>query len=414
VITARLQVAAAGVGAAIVASAMVAMSSSVGADYAAPPCDPDICDDAAIPIDALVRGDFHAFFSEQQPMGPFSLLLRAPLAGLSWLLGDGGQLARYRLGSFACLLAAALLALWLARTMARRGMPWTAWAIVPIGVLVNPLTYQALNWGHPEEVLAAALCTAGVLAAAHNRGVPAGLLLGCALATKPWAVLAVPVALVAAPSGAVRMRLAAAAVPVAGALLAPMFLLDPDRFLAVQHGVGTGADLTNKVTAANVWFPFADASTARGIDPHGLFTTTTQYSLPTWVAAVSRLAVVAVAVAVPLAFARRGRGGEDALAVLALVLLVRCLLDPMSFSYHHVPFLVALVAWEALRRRVPVASIATFAAVIVTQELVAPARDATLVNVFYLTWTVPLASYLAWVTVGPRRIAGREAPAYVS
>ena len=41
---------------------------------------------------------------------------------------------------------------------------------------------------------------------------------------------------------------------------------------------------------------------------------------------------------------------EDALGLLALLLLLRCVLDPWNNDYYHAPFLLALLAWEALAR----------------------------------------------------------------
>src|SRR5436309_14101190 len=93
---------------------------------------------------------------------------------------------------------------------------------VPAAVVLSPLTYSALQFGHPEELLGAALCAGGVLAAARGRSLFAAALLGCAIATKQWAILAVPVALVAMPRG--RGRLFGAAAGVAGLFTVPMLL----------------------------------------------------------------------------------------------------------------------------------------------------------------------------------------------
>ena len=46
------------------------------------------------------------------------------------------------------------------------------------------------------------------------------------------------------------------------------------------------------------------------------------------------------------------------LALLALLFLLRCLLDPVDNAYYHVPFLLSLMAWEGLvRRGLPLVSI---------------------------------------------------------
>jgi hypothetical protein len=51
-----------------------------------------------------------------------------------------------------------------------------------------------------------------------------------------------------------------------------------------------------------------------------------------------------------LAYRRRGSLAvrDSALAVLALVFLLRCTLDPVDNAYHHLPLLLALLAWEAV------------------------------------------------------------------
>ena len=65
--------------------------------------------------------------------------------------------------------------------------------------------------------------------------------------------------------------------------------------------------------------------------------------------------MIAVALALSLlvrAPARRGNP-DDLLQLVALLFLLRCVLDPLTFSYHHVPFLIALISFEALRRPRP-------------------------------------------------------------
>jgi hypothetical protein len=58
------------------------------------------------------------------------------------------------------------------------------------------------------------------------------------------------------------------------------------------------------------------------------------------------------------------RRGTDVLLLFALLCALRCLLDPWDNSYYPLPFLLALLTWEALRfTRPPLISLlATFAA----------------------------------------------------
>jgi hypothetical protein len=392
-----------GIALAVLAAALVALWSPSGMDYLAPSCVNSVCDDAGPSIDALSHGDLREFFAEQPPMGSFSLLLRTPPAVAS-NLADGNDLVVYRSGVFICVLAAGLLAVFLAMSMIRRGRPWTIWALVAAAIVVNPLTYQAAYWGHPEEVLAAALTVGALIASGRRRWLLGGLMLGAALATKQWAALVVVPALIAAPAGT-RVRLALTAAALAAALTVPMLAADPDRFQAAQEMVSSASSYTNTVTATNLWWPFASKSTDEGIDGFGQTTTITQYSLPDDVGRVLHLGVIAVALALSLLYARRrGRGNpDDVLQLVALLFLLRCVLDPLTFSYHHVPFLIALISFEALRRPVPVLSAVAIGALLLMNEVVVPLGEPVLINAAYLAWTIPLAGAMALSLFAPRR-----------
>src|SRR5439155_2071290 len=166
----------------------------------------------------------------------------------------------------------------------------------------------------------------GVLAAARGRSLFAAALLGCAIATKQWAILAVPVALVAAPRG--RGRLFGAAAGVAGLFTVPMLLADPSRFWLAQKSVGIATTFQHTVTASNVWFPFAQTSTGRTLTitgPHVM----SQYSLSSALGHLTHPLAIAVALALTVAYGYRRRGAvpAEALQLLALVMLVRCILD---------------------------------------------------------------------------------------
>jgi hypothetical protein len=117
------------------------------------------------------------------------------------------------------------------------------------------------------------------------------------------------------------------------------------------------------------------------------------------------LGVIAAALMLCLLYARRrGRGNpDDLLELVALLFLLRCMLDPVALSYHHAPFLVALIAYEALRRRVPVLSAYTIAAVLLMNELVVPSGNPGLINAVYLAWSIPLAGALALSLFAPER-----------
>ena len=186
-------------------------------------------------------------------------------------------------------------------------------------------------------------------------------------------------------------------------LFAPMLIGDPGRFLLAQKSVTTWLPFQHTVTASNVWFPFAQSST--GVTPNGGHAIT-QFSLPPAIGHLTHPLVIAVALALAVAYGyrRRGAAPEEALQLLALVMLVRCVLDPLTCSYHHGPFLVALVSYEALRRRVPVLSGFAIAAILLMTHVIVPMKDASLVNAFYLAWTLPLIVALGISVLAPGRM----------
>ena len=63
-------------------------------------------------------------------------------------------------------------------------------AIAATLLIVNPVSLDALRLGHPEERLCSSLCVMALLFA-RDRQIVAGILLGSALATKQWALIAI-------------------------------------------------------------------------------------------------------------------------------------------------------------------------------------------------------------------------------
>jgi hypothetical protein len=341
--------------------------------------------DAGPAIDALVHLDPHAFFQHEPQMGALSLLLRWPFAALAGLW-DGDAIDVYRLGAFACLLVAALVGLFLAREMHRRERSAPVIALALGLWLLSPPTLHAVDIGHPEELVGGALCVLAVLL-----GPPAasGVALGLALATKQWALVAVPATLLGSRNP---FRAGAIALAVWLPLELPLVLGNLDAYGRVtDFGVVLGRP-------SGLWWPLV------GIVPASV------------IESAARAAVLASAGLVSVLAWRRGgaRDLQGRLALLALVLLLRALLDPTGNVYFGVPFLMALIALEGLYgSRGPFVSVC--AATLLTISFV-PLRlfDSTAaVNAFYLAWAVPLAAYL-WRRTGARRgtraAAGRAYP----
>jgi hypothetical protein len=96
---------------------------------------------------------------------------------------------------------------------------------------------------------------------------------------------------------------------------------------------------------------------------------------PSWLGGLGHSLVIVLMLPLTAVYARarrddvRGRG-TDVLLLFALLCALRCLLDPWDNSYYPLPFLLALLTWEALRlTRPPVISLlATFAAWLILRE----------------------------------------------
>jgi hypothetical protein len=205
--------------------------------------------------------------------------------------------------------AAALLAAALVRRMRRRGQHATACAAAGALCVANPFALDAVALGHGQELLAGALCAGAALAALRPRTGAAATGLGLALASAQWAAVAVLPVLAAARGR--RLRLVVLAVGVAALATGAVLALG---------GSALGGDLA-------------------------------------WPALL----------AVPLTalwWSSPRRTPDDALALLALLFLLACVLDAGRQTYEHVPFLLALVAWEGLTRRgLPIASLVSALAI---------------------------------------------------
>jgi hypothetical protein len=132
---------------------------------------------------------------------------------------------------------------------------------------------------------------------------------------------------------------------------------------------------------------------------------------PEWLAPLTRPMIVGMSFAVSLAWwVRSGprRNLDDVLGLLALVLILRCMIDPWNLVYYHLPLVAALAAWEARRGRdLPVLSVVVTAACWLT-FVVYDARTGNGPFLAYLAWAVPLAVGLGIALLRP---ATAQAPA---
>jgi hypothetical protein len=307
----------------------------------------------AMPAFAAIAHGHVSQFLALAPAYGGSLVERAPFAALPGLWG-GGALAVYRMVAVPCLLASAMLAVWLLAGMRRRGASTLERAVVLGLCAVNPIALLALEIGHPEELLGGCLCVGAVLVASQPTMRPramailAGALLGLAIANKEWALVATaPVLLALAPAR--RPIAVASCVLAAGIVLAPLLLGSGGHF--VTSAKASASVSTTIFQPWQVWWFFGH----HGALVHGLFGAPKPgYRIGTaWASTLSHPLVILSGVAIAAVLWPRSRrtalGRERALLALALVLLARCLLDTWNISYYMLPFLLAVLAWEAMR-----------------------------------------------------------------
>jgi hypothetical protein len=376
------------------ASAVMALANTSAGDYP---------DDAAPAMNALLDGNLAVALARQPLMGSFSLVVRAPFAAVARAAG-GDSLLIYQLGTIPCLMSVGLLGLALAARMRRRGQSTGACVAAAALCLVNPLTWEAIRLGHPEELLGGALCVGAVLAALRGRAVTAGVLLGLALGTKQWAVLAALPVLAAVPAR--RLRLCAAAGLVAVALTLPLVVGNTSSFSGTARQAAWGGERVHPFNALWPLAPTEDRVISVGDDQ----SVVTLRVLPRWLAHLVHPAIVLLAVPLMLLWWRSPRRTpDDVLALLALLFLMRSLLDPVNNAYYHVPFLLALIAWEGLTRRgPPLVSLLSSATIYYTIYKAGWTEDVAVRNALYLAVTLPVMVFLAVrVYASPRRHLAR-------
>jgi hypothetical protein len=369
--------------------------------------------EAAAALTALVHGHV-AMFLRLAPAYGGSLVERAPFALLPGLWG-GGALAVYRAVAVPCLLAGAVLGAWLVTRMRRAGAPRGARALTLALCVANPIALNALEIGHPEELLGACLCVAAVLLAAADRPLWAGVALGLAIANKEWALLAAAPTLLALPPPR-RAACAAFASAVAAAVLAPLALVHSGGFVAATRA--SAAPPATIFHQDQLWWFFGHLPAPGAASS----LTVGRRVAPAWTSAISHplILLVGLALGVALYLVERRRGAptsvRSALLALALALLLRCVLDTWDIPYYMLPFLLALLTWEvyAAPARLPLIAGGAIALSSVTPLWLLGHATADVQTLVFLGWTLPLAVALAVLLVAsvarPRRRSTAATP----
>ncbi|MDX6634663.1 MAG: hypothetical protein QOF06_866 [Solirubrobacterales bacterium] len=383
---------------------LMAMLAAWLTTFTGPPADWKI--DAQPAVEALAHGRVGDYLNADALMGPFATLIQAPFVALS---GTSGE-AAYPWAVFPCLLVAGFVGLYLARIAARRGAGWLTQALLAALVLLNPLTFEAIENGHPEEILTAALAVAAVAAAAEHRARRAALLLGLAVASKQWAVIAILPALLALPVA--RLRAGALAAAVAVVLFLPAVVASPSSFFGVQTQVaGTG----QVVTPWSVWYPAATTQTEIYVVDGERLVAEVE-NAPSLADPLSHPLIVLLALAVPLAVVlRKGAPlvASDAFALFALLALLRCVLDPVDNLYYHEPLLLALIGWDAFTARgLPLRTLAGTAIALLFWQAWHELSDPSAFNLVYLAVAALLGCALLSSLFRPFRWTGVAVTAF--
>ena len=338
---------------------------------------------------ALTSGHLWRFLQLAPAYGG-SLELRAPFALLPGLWG-GGEVSVYRSVSVACLVVAALFAVWLLARMRTLGRDRLARATAMGLCVANPVTLYALQLGHAEELLGAVLCVAAVLAAQRGRVCWSGVLLGLAIANKQWGVLAIGPVLIALPAHRMRALLYAGAI--AAAFYVPLWLPS----LLGRSGAG-GAQAAGGTTIFQPWqlWWFLGSHGHTVIGAFGALKPGYR-TPPAWLVNIPHPLIVALAVPATALAWRRGR--RDALLLLTFLFALRFALDTWDTVYYPLPFIFALLAWEIEHRRRPpvlalVASLTVWLIFIVAPERVSADAQAALFAVLAVPTLVGLATAL--------------------
>jgi hypothetical protein len=357
-------------------------------------------------VEALAHGHLGEF-ARLAPAYGGSLVERAPFALVPGLWG-GGALAVYRMMVLPCLLAGAVLGVWLVARMRREGRSPLARGVTLALCVANPVMLCALELGHPEELLGASLCIAAVLVAARASGggarpLLAGVMLGLAIANKEWALLATGPVLLVLPA---RQRLTCllAAGASAGAILAPL-VLSSGGFAAGTRALASPSSVIFQPWQL-FWF-FGH----HGAVVHGAFGAPKPgfRMAPEWSGAISHPLILAVGAAITAAMWLRSRRltERDALLALALLLMMRCLLDTWDVVYYPLPFILALLAWEARGPlgRPPLLALASSALVWVNFHWMTEHTSPDAQAAFFLVWSLPLMAWLGLCLFAPGRDA---------
>jgi hypothetical protein len=368
-------------------------------------------------IDHLIAGDL-AGYMHAMPGYSGAVMMQSPFALVGNLLGPDHDVWAWRAQAIPgmALLVGLGIVLGLRVSRGIGGNAGTAWGCVT-AVLVGgaPFALLAAQTGHVEEAMIAGLAVASVLLAARGNVTIAAGLVGLAAASKPWAVIAIPVVLLACSDRRALVRATVVCFVVGAAVMAPTFVAGGSaRVTASAHSSTSGIFKPDNVfwfagRTNPKWAQVQEAKTDKLFQADATKASWAQRLEPAWAAKVSHPLVIGFAFVLSLAFWRRRRGGilsDDLLLLLSAVCWWRCLLDTWNVHYYALGALLALVAWEANRGRPPVLScVVTTLAWTTFQIFPASSLTPDTHTAMYLAWALPLGIGMVVRLLAPEAFA---------
>ncbi|MCU1394681.1 MAG: hypothetical protein JWM34_3109 [Ilumatobacteraceae bacterium] len=206
--------------------------------------------------------------------------------------------------------------------------PFGAQAKVLIGGCVLMFWWAKLGgYGHLDDALVLAATTGALLLTCRRRWVPAAVLIGIAIAIKPWAIIFLPLTMLPTGSLRARMKWPALSAIVGASWWLPFLIAYPKTLRSLRPAVALSADS-----------PLSLLGLTAGSVPAALRSAQL----------VCAIALVAVAVV-------RGRSSGVVLVGVA----ARLMLDPGTWSYYTPGLVLGALIWDVLETDtvVPIATI---------------------------------------------------------
>jgi hypothetical protein len=176
------------------------------------------------------------------------------------------------------------------------------------------------------------------------------------------------------------------------------------------------ASANSWVSVVSYWWPLSDFHTHVVTDGVTNVAVTT-FKLPASLNLIPHALIVVIGLPLGAALLARRRQPslDQLLSFLALMLLLRCVLDPWNNLYYQLPLMIGLYARDALcSRGLPLASMfATVLGWATFWHVAAPGRGLP-TFLFYMAWTLPLGAWLVINTFElrlPAMLAAQFGPA---